>query len=128
MEGNNCCDAESCDQEGLTKPIFDYPSDASYAFSLMGIKQKEVYGCSVTGGYLYRGNEISDLKNLYLFSDFCTGKIWALNQKNLKVIDITEELVFDSKNMISSFGQDINGELYIVEFSGTIYKIIPSNE
>ena len=128
MEGSNCYDAESCDQKGLTKPIFDYPSDASYAFSLMGIKQKEVYGCSVTGGYLYRGNEISDLKNLYLFSDFCTGKIWALNQKNLKVIDITEELFFDSKNMISSFGQDINGELYIVEFSGTIYKIIPSNE
>jgi len=128
MEGNHCYDSEECDKKGLTNPIFNYPSDASYAFSLMGIKQKDVYGCSVTGGYLYRGDKINRLKNLYLFSDFCSGKVWALNQDNLNVLDVTEELFFDTKNMISSFGQDINGELYIVEFSGTIYKIIASNE
>ena len=128
MEGNHCYDSEECDKKGLTNPIFNYPSDASYAFSLMGIKQKDVYGCSVTGGYLYRGDKINRLKNLYLFSDFCSGKVWALNQDNLNVLDVTKELFFDTKNMISSFGQDINGELYIVEFSGTIYKIITSNE
>ena len=128
MEGNHCYDSEECDKKGLTNPIFNYPSDASYAFSLMGIKQKDVYGCSVTGGYLYRGDKINRLKNLYLFSDFCSGKVWALNQDNLNVLDVTEELFLDTKNMISSFGQDINGELYIVEFSGTIYKIITSNE
>ena len=40
MEGNHCYETEVCDQDGLTKPIFEYPSDASYAFSLMNINQK----------------------------------------------------------------------------------------
>ena len=53
MEGNHCYENEACNQDGLTMPILEYPSDASYAFSLMDINQKNVYGCSVTGGYVY---------------------------------------------------------------------------
>ena len=128
MEGNHCYEKEACNQDGLTKPIFEYPSDASYAFSLMNINQKNVYGCSVTGGYVYRGNKINDLSGLYLFSDFCTGKIWALNPVDGTTKDLTTQLLGEKKSMISSFGEDINGELYIVEFSGSIYKIVPSNE
>ena len=128
MEGNNCYEKEECNQDGLTKPIFEYPSDASYAFSLMDIDQKNVYGCSVTGGYVYRGDKIKELNGLYLFSDFCTGKIWSLNPNSGTTKDITTQLLGSKKSMISSFGEDINGELYIVEFSGSIYKIVPSNE
>ena len=128
MEGNHCYEAEVCNQDGLTKPIFEYPSDASYAFSLMNINQKNVYGCSVTGGYVYRGNKINDLSGLYLFSDFCTGKIWSLNPVKGVAHDLTPQLLGNKKSMISSFGEDIYGELYIVEFSGSIYKIVPSNE
>ena len=128
MEGNHCYENEVCNQDGLTMPIFEYPSDASYAFSLMDINQKNVYGCSVTGGYVYRGSKINELKGLYLFSDFCTGKIWSLNPVDGTTKDLTTQLLGEKKSMISSFGEDINGELYIVEFSGSIYKIVPSNE
>ena len=94
----------------------------------MNINQKNVYGCSVTGGYVYRGNKINDLSGLYLFSDFCTGKIWSLNPVKGVTNDLTPQLLGNKKSMISSFGEDIYGELYIVEFSGSIYKIVSSNE
>ena len=128
MEGNHCYEKEVCNQDGLTKPIFEYPSDASYAFSLMNINQKNVYGCSVTGGYVYRGNKINDLSGLYLFSDFCTGKIWSLETVKGVTNDLTLQLFGNKKSMIPSFSEDIYGELYIVEFSGSIYKIVPSND
>ena len=128
MEGNHCYEKEVCNQDGLTKPIFEYPSDASYAFSLMDINQKNVYGCSVTGGYVYRGNKINDLSGLYLFSDFCTGKIWSLETVKGVTNDLTLQLFGNKKSMIPSFSEDIYGELYIVEFSGSIYKIVPSND
>ena len=94
----------------------------------MDIDQNNVYGCSVTGGYIYRGDKINDLSELYIFSDFCTGKVWSLNPVNGATNDLTFQLLGNQKNMISSFGEDIYGELYIVEFSGSIYKIVPSNE
>ncbi|MEC7822843.1 MAG: hypothetical protein VYA20_03720, partial [Candidatus Neomarinimicrobiota bacterium] len=75
-----------------------------------------------------RGDKIESLYGLYLFSDFCTGKIWALNPLTNKVQDITEPLLGSRKYMISSFSQDINNELYIIEFSGKIYQIEAQNE
>ena len=94
----------------------------------MGIKEKNVSGCSVTGGYIYRGDQIKSLYGLYIFSDFCTGKIWALDPLKNIVQEITEPLLGSEKHMISSFSQDINNELYIIEFSGKIYKIESKNE
>ena len=73
----------------------------------MNINQKNVYGCSVTGGYVYRGNKINDLSGLYLFSDFCTGKIWSLNTVKGVAHDLTPQLLGNKKSMISSFGEDI---------------------
>ena len=128
MEGNHCYPEPGCDKEGFINPIFEYPSDANYPFSLMGIKQENVSGCSVTGGYIYRGDQIKSLYGLYIFSDFCTGKIWALDPLKNIVQEITEPLFGSEKNMISSFSQDINNEIYIVEFSGKIYKIEPHHE
>ena len=128
MEGNHCYPEPGCDKEGFINPIFEYPSDANYPFSLMGIKQENVSGCSVTGGYIYRGDQIKSLYGLYIFSDFCTGKIWALDPLKNIVQEITEPLFGSEKNMISSFSQDINNEIYIVEFSGKIYKIEPHYE
>jgi len=128
MEGNHCYPEPGCDKEGFINPIFEYPSDANYPFSLMGIKQENVSGCSVTGGYIYRGDQIKSLYGLYIFSDFCTGKIWALDPLKNIVQEITEPLLGSEKNMISSFSQDINNEIYIVEFSGKIYKIEPHHE
>ena len=128
MEGNHCYPEPGCDKEGFINPIFEYPSDANYPFSLMGIKQENVSGCSVTGGYIYRGDQIKSLYGLYIFSDFCTGKIWALDPLKNIVQEITEPLLGSEQHMISSFSQDINNEIYIVEFSGKIYKIEPHHE
>jgi len=128
MEGNHCYLEPGCDKEGFINPIFEYPSDANYPFSLMGIKEKNVSGCSVTGGYIYRGDQIKSLYGFYIFSDFCTGKIWALNPLNNQVKDITKSLLGNKKHMVSSLSQDINNELYIIEFSGKIYKIESKNE
>ena len=128
MEGNHCYPEPGCDKEGFINPIFEYPSDANYPFSLMGIKEKNVSGCSVTGGYIYRGDQIKSLYGLYIFSDFCTGKIWALDPLKNIVQEITEPLLGSEKHMISSFSQDINNVIYIVEFSGKIYKIESKNE
>ena len=128
MEGNHCYPEPGCDKEGFINPIFEYPSDANYPLSLMGIKQENVSGCSVTGGYIYRGDQIKSLYGLYIFSDFCTGKIWALDPLKNIIQEITEPLLGSEKHMISSFSQDINNEIYIVEFSGKIYKIEPHYE
>ena len=128
MEGNHCYRERECDSEGFINPIFEYPSDANYAFSLMGIEEKNVFGCSITGGYIYRGDQIKSLYGLYIFSDFCTGKIWALDPLKNIAKEITEPLLGSEKHMISSFSQDINNEIYIVEFSGKIYKIEPHYE
>ena len=56
MEANHCYDPkENCPQKGLTKPIIEYPNDANYMMILGGGSQTETEGCSVTGGYVYRG-------------------------------------------------------------------------
>lgn len=128
MEGNHCYPEPGCDKVGFINPIFEYPSDANYPFSLMGIKEENVSGCSVTGGYIYRGDQIKSLYGLYIFSDFCTGKIWALDPLKNIIQEITAPLLGSEQHMISSFGQDINNEIYIVEFSGKIYKIEPHYE
>jgi glucose/arabinose dehydrogenase len=123
MEASSCYKNENCNKENLTLPIFQYPSDATYAFSLMGIQQKNVQGCSVTGGYVYRKKPTSKYYGKYLFSDFCTGKVWSLDMKTQQVDDISEILP-SKKMMISSFAEDLNQNIYIVDFSGEVYKLI----
>jgi hypothetical protein len=89
----------------------------------MGLQEKNITGCSVTGGYIYRGEKIKAIYGLYIFSDFCSGKIWAFNQSNNEIIEITESILSSDKHMIASFGEDIYNELYIVDYLGAIYKI-----
>ncbi len=112
----------------LTNPIIQYSSNANYGKTLAGLKQSlDAIGCSITGGYTYFG-EIEDIQGQYFFADYCTGKIWSLKNymsSDFEVIDWTEELVENKKQLyISSFGKDSYGELYLVDHSGSIYKII----
>ncbi|MFH2036959.1 MAG: PQQ-dependent sugar dehydrogenase [Candidatus Zixiibacteriota bacterium] len=86
--------------------------------------------CSITGGYVYSGC-ISDLVGTYFYGDFCTGEIWSFEYNGSTVanwIDRTAELDPPGAatiNNIVSFGEDAAGELYIVEYSGSVYKIVP---
>ena len=123
VEGNHCYSDPECDKRMYVDPIFEYPSDAAYWKSIMGLREKNITGCSVTGGYIYRGKKIKSLYGLYIFSDFCSGKIWAFDQNSNQTTEITTSLLSSDQHMIASFGEDIYNELYIVDYLGTIYKI-----
>jgi glucose/arabinose dehydrogenase len=79
-------------------------------------------GCSVTGGYVYRGNEIPDLNGVYLFSDFCSGRIWGLLPSKEGRRPVLELLAADIQ--ASSFGETNDGSLFILDLGGTIYQIV----
>ena len=114
----------------VVMPIYVYPNNANIIKVLLGWKEDGARGCSVTGGYVYRGDLIPELKGRYLFGDYCTGKIWSFKYENENILDfqdLTESININEGNKtiyISSFGQDLNGELYIIDYSGTIYKLI----
>ena len=62
MKWKHLAAIKDCDSLKYMLPIFEYPNDARYVKTLLGIKHKDVQGCSVTGGYVYRGKQISDLR------------------------------------------------------------------
>ncbi len=107
MEGNHCFQPrKNCDDGNLIKPVAEY---------------SHKHGCSVTGGYVYRGQEIKELYGKYIFGDFCTGTIWMIDENNSFLI---QELM-KTNIKISSFGEDIKGELYVLDYSGKIFKFVP---
>jgi glucose/arabinose dehydrogenase len=82
---------------------------------------------SVTGGYVYRGAAIPWLRGAYLYADYCTGQIWSFRWSGGAATD-QQELTSDlwqglSQGAISSFGQDNDGEMYVVGYGGSIYRI-----
>ncbi len=90
-------------------PVFEYPHSL---------------GCSVTGGYVYRGGAIPQMEAVYLFGDYCTGRIWAMYRDpdlNWQAKEFT-----NTGMAISSFGEDEAGEIYVIDYSGTIYRIDPA--
>jgi glucose/arabinose dehydrogenase len=108
MEGTHCYPSGStCDMSGKVLPIYEYDhSDGNVA---------------VIGGYIYHGSAISALAGMYVFGDL-SGKIWALKQNSdttWSKIDLTSGTL-----QLASFGQDSSGELYVVDFGGTISKIV----
>jgi len=120
VEGSHCFNADtgggkkSCDKTGLTPPVADYPHEQ---------------GCSITGGFVYRGKALPVLDGRYFYADYCTGLLRSFKWINGYVREhwnwkqgIDREAVLQQ---ISSFGLDHEGELYIVELTGSIYKLVP---
>jgi len=131
MEGNHCFDEETlCDTTGLTLPIYEYPSRVSYMKKLINMGNEETFGCAIVGGYVYRGDKHYSLYGSYIFGDYCSNQIWSLKQTKKRTIalkNIRQELKKNSQSfpiIISSFGEDNSGELYIVDYMGAIYKFI----
>ncbi|MBN1680868.1 MAG: PQQ-dependent sugar dehydrogenase [Anaerolineae bacterium] len=79
--------------------------------------------CSVTGGYVYRGEQLPGLQGYYLYGDWCTGTIWAAKQDDSGVWQTAVSL--ESGRRISSFGEDEAGELYLVDYDGVILRFEP---
>ena len=111
-EGNEPYNLSGCPEEGLTFPVSTYSHYSSGDFK-----------CSITGGYVYRGNQISGLNGVYFFADYCSGEIGLLSKNENDEWDMS--LAFPNINgSWVSFGEDINGELYIASINGSVYKII----
>ncbi len=103
MEGTQCYAASSCNKSDKVLPTAVY-THAS--------------GCSITGGYVYRGAH-RDLQALYVFGDFCSGRIWTMPRQGGA---ITQRR--DTSLSISSFGESEGGELYLTDLTGSLYRVI----
>jgi len=130
MEGFHCYPEEiECNNTNLIEPIWEYPNNANYVKTLAGIKQPKMDGCSITGGYVYRGEKIPEFYGRYIFGDYCTGKVWSFIYENGETKNIKnhtlEILSSMNKNSfyLSSFGKTNEGELLIVDYNGGIYII-----
>jgi len=87
---------------------------------------------SITGGYVYRGSKLPQWYGYYFFGDYVNGTIWAIDTADLVPGATLHEPDFIELtalslpgNRLSSFGQDANGELYIVDISGVVHRIVP---
>ena len=106
MEGNHNYDGEP--QSGMLLPVAEY----SHAEG----------GCSITGGYVYRGI-MPEWDGVYLYGDYCSGKVWALI---LSDGQWQSQVMFETGVTITSFGQDESGEIYLASDNGNIYRLTPS--
>ncbi|WP_240907372.1 PQQ-dependent sugar dehydrogenase [Paludisphaera rhizosphaerae] len=87
-------------------------------------------GLSITGGYVYRGSAIPELKGWYVYGDYDSGRIWALKSENGKSVVNTEilKIVPGSKLNITSFDETPDGELLILAFDGRIHELTPASK
>jgi len=77
-------------------------------------------GCSITGGYVYRGAAVPAARGRYFYGDFCSGTVWSFPAGNGKT---GAARVDDKVDQLSSFGQDGNGELYATSLNGSVYRL-----
>lgn len=77
--------------------------------------------CSVTGGFVYRGRAVPSARGRYFFGDFCSGRIWSLRIVDGRATDV--QLGSQRFGNLSSFGEDVRGELYAVTLNGDVYKL-----
>jgi glucose/arabinose dehydrogenase len=81
-------------------------------------------GCSVTGGVVYNGKSLPGWKGVYIFADYCSGLVWGL----LNTPDgIQHSLLHQSGAAVSSFGEDADGEVYLLDLYGKVYRLEPAN-
>jgi len=111
MEGTLCYNTASCNQAGLTLPAFEYDHGSN-----------DANGCSITGGFVYRGRALPELAGRYFYSDFCTGFLKSFSATSAGIVEQRDWNLPDIGRVVS-FGQDAEGELYLVAASGTIHKI-----
>jgi hypothetical protein len=92
--------------EGLTPPVTEYSHD---------------FGCSVTGGVVYRGSRWPAFVGAYLFADYCSGLVWAIDSTADAVAEPV--VVAESGRAISSFGEDEAGEVYATDLDGALLRV-----
>jgi glucose/arabinose dehydrogenase len=110
-EGQHCFRTATCDRAGLTQAVIEYPHSE---------------GCSISGGYAYRGKALPELAGAYFYSDYCTALLRSFRMKDGKATDHWDwKPALDPEwqlAKVAAFGQDQDGELYLISHEGPIYK------
>jgi glucose/arabinose dehydrogenase len=107
-EGQHAFKGEPPAGLNLNEPVFEYTHST---------------GCSITGGYVYRGNTLPEFYGIYLAGDYCSGIIWGLMRDASG--NWTSTQLFQTPANASSFGQDANGELYLLDHrTGSLFKLV----
>ena len=83
-------------------------------------------GVSTTGGFVYRGTAMPSLIGRYVFADFASGNIWNIARDTPPTLTLTTNNMLDTDLLVSSFAQDADGELYVVNLDGTLHKLVPT--
>jgi glucose/arabinose dehydrogenase len=114
-EGNDCYNASDCDKSGITFPVTTRPTSSAGA---------------ILGGYVYRGANIPGLRGTYFYGELVTGDIYTLRWDGTTANDVQKASI-GVDAALYSFGQDGNGEIYVLESAGdtdgagTVYRIDP---
>ena len=107
LEGSLCFEPPAgCDDGSTVAPVLEYDHGQ---------------GCSVTGGFRYRGPSAPGLIGIYLFGDFCSGRIWGASRSGDGGWSAVE--LADTNLSIASFGEDARGEVYVVDLGGAVYRV-----
>jgi len=110
LEGTRCLSGSGCNTAGFTPPVYEYTHDD---------------GCSITGGYVYRGSAMPELTGTYFFSDYCSGWLRSFRYGGTGVTDFREWSGLGSIGQVTSFGVDSSGEIYITVADGRLLKLVP---
>lgn len=106
LEGTACFAVEDCDPSPFVPPVAEYTHE---------------FGCSVTGGYVYRGPANPALVGTYLFADYCTGAFWGIGKDAAGEWMLSEPI--QTGLNVSSFAEDGEGNVYVLDLNGAIYRI-----
>jgi glucose/arabinose dehydrogenase len=110
MEGPECLRDPACDQDAFELPVLSYDHSD---------------GCSITGGFVYRGAAIPALQGHYFYSDFCRGWVRSFRFENGSAVDRFQWPGLAPGGGVPSFGRDATGELYVMSTGGSVFKIVP---
>lgn len=109
VEGAHCFRPKpGCDAKGFERVVFEYPHGED--------------GCSITGGYVYRGTKSPALVGSYVVGDYCSGRVWTV-KRDATSGAFTVAKAADVRLQISSFGEDEDGELWLVDHAGSIRRV-----
>jgi glucose/arabinose dehydrogenase len=110
MEGSICYNAATCQTQGLVLPVAEYT---------------HAEGCSITGGYVYRGTAVRTLQGRYLYADYCGGWVRSFTYAGGVATDARDWPDLSPGPQVTSFGEDGAGELYVMTQDGDVYRIVP---
>ena len=109
LEGTHCFNPRTaCEGTGTVLPVVEYGT---------------ADGCSVIGGYVYRGPNAPWLQGIYLYGDYCSGEVWGIRHDNGRVA--AHQKLADTDFRITSFGQDLEGNLYVLTQDSGVYRVVP---